>query len=317
MKTFCARVIACFFLATGLIAAQSAAGPERIISEALKPSSLETNLRQLSDQVGGRVTGTPQMQKAVDWGLAVLKAAGGANVHAEEFTVPHAWGEGATQMKVVAPEEFTVRAISLGWAPALPPHQHVRIVDVGYGTPADFSKAGGVQDAVLLVHSEEMKTWDDLFAEYLNAPGIVDRAINGKALAIAFQSTRPNDLLYRHTNAIAGEIDRIPMVLVTREDGSRMGRLLASGQSLYADIAIPNQIGGPLKAANVIAEIAGTEQPDQFVLLGAHLDSWDLGTGALDNGCNAALVVDALRAIKDSGLQPRRTIRFALFSGEE
>jgi carboxypeptidase Q len=98
-----------------------------------------------------------------------------------------------------------------------------------------------------------------------------------------------------------------------------MARLLASGQplSLYADLSIPNHIGGPITATNVIAELRGTEKPDEFVLLGAHLDSWELGTGALDNGCNAALVIDALRAIKASGLRHRRSIRFVLFSGEE
>jgi Zn-dependent M28 family amino/carboxypeptidase len=136
-------------------------------------------------------------------------------------------------------------------------------------------------------------------------------------MAIAFQSTRPHDLLYRHTNAISGEIDRIPMVLLAREDAGRVARIIASGEKVFADLAIPNHIGGPIAAANVIAEIRGTEKPDEWVLLGAHLDSWELGTGALDNGCNAALVIDALRAIKASGARPRRSIRFALFSGEE
>jgi len=167
------------------------------------------------------------------------------------------------------------------------------------------------------VHSEEMKEWKDLFDEYLKAPGIIDRAVKAGALAIAFQSSRPHDLLYRHTNSGEGEIDRIPMVLLAREDASRMARLLASGQKLYADLAIPNRIGGAIHAANVVAELRGTEKPDEFVILGAHLDSWELGTGALDNGCNAALVIDALRAIKASGLRPRRSLRFILFSGEE
>src|SRR6202051_4758409 len=96
-----------------------------------------------------------------------------------------------------------------------------------------------------------------------------------------------------------------------------MALFLASGNLVWADLSIPNQIGGPIKAANVVAEIRGSEKPDEFVILGAHLDSWELGTGALDNGCNAALVVDALRAIKASGLTHRRSIRFILFSGEE
>jgi len=130
-------------------------------------------------------------------------------------------------------------------------------------------------------------------------------------------ATREHEILYRHTNAGAGEIDRLPMVIVAREDGERMARLLASGQLVWADLSIPNQIGGAIKAANVVGEIRGSDKADEFVILGAHLDSWELGTGALDNGCNAALVIDALRAIKASGFVPRRTIRFILFSGEE
>ena len=290
---------------------------DRTISEALKPSPLGPNLERLTDQIGGRVPGTPAMQKAVEWGIEAFKAAGADAVHTESFTIPRSWAEGATQMNVVAPEKFPVRAISLAWAPALEAQHNVRVIDVGGGGPEDFARAGDISGAILLVHSEEMKTWADLFAEYLKAPAIIDRAVRGRALAIAFQSTRPHDLLYRHTNSQAGEIDRLPMVLVAREDAERMSRLMASGQKLYAELVIPNFVGGPIQTANVIAELRGSERPDEFVVLGAHLDSWELGTGALDNGCNAALVIDALRAIKAVGKSPRRSIRFILFSGEE
>jgi carboxypeptidase Q len=290
---------------------------DRVVAEAQKPSILETNLQQLTDQVGGRVPGTPAMQKAVEWGVAAFKAAGADSVHTENFSIQASWAEGATRMTVVAPEQFTLRAVSIAWAPALAPHNHVPVVDVAQGTEADFAKAGKIAGTILLVHSEEMHTWEDLFAEYLKAPVVINRAVKAKALAVAFQSTRPHDLLYRHTNAGDGEIDRLPMVLVAREDVGRVARLLASGQKLYADLSIPNMIGGPITATNVIAELRGSEKPDEFVVLGAHLDSWELGTGALDNGCNAALVVDALRAIKASGMRPRRSIRFILFSGEE
>jgi carboxypeptidase Q len=300
-----------------LCAAFAQDATDRVIAEAQKPSALETNLQQLTDQIGGRVPGTPAMQKAVDWGVASFKAAGADNVHTESFSIQASWAEGATTMTVVAPESFTLRTVSIAWAPALAPRTHVPVVDVAQGTEEDFNKAGNIAGALLLVHTEEMHTWDDLFAEYLKAPGIIDRAVKGKVLAIAFQSTRPHDLLYRHTNAGDGEIDRLPMVLVAREDAARVARLLASGQKIYVDLSIPNTVGGPITAANVVAELRGAEKPDEFVILGAHLDSWDLGTGALDNGCNAALVVDALRAIKASGVRPRRTIRFILFSGEE
>jgi len=301
-----------------LVAVASAQDPvDQVIAEALKPSPLETNLRRLTDEIGGRVPGTAAMRNAVDWGVAAFKAAGADSVHTENFTIQASWAEGYTRMSVTAPEQFDVRVVSMAWAVALAAHQDVPIIDIGDGNAEDFAKAGNVAGAILLVHSNEMTKWDDLFAEYLRAPGIINRALQGRALAVAVESTRPNDLLYRHTDSGQGEIVGIPMVLVAREDASRIARLLAAGQKVHADLAIPNRIGGPITATNVIGELRGSEKTGEFVILGAHLDSWELGTGALDNGCNAALVIDALRAIKTAGLRPRRSIRFILFSGEE
>jgi carboxypeptidase Q len=323
----------CVFLTAACLAATPPAENDdaaRIIRAALQPSALESNLRHLTDEIGGRVPGTPAMQRAVDWGVQMFKAVGADSVHTEDFTIPYSWSEGATEMTVSAtgtaldpkltqiPKvEFRVRCVSIAWAPALAPVSHVPAIDVGKGSPSEFAKAGDISGKIVLVHSTVLKTWEDLFAEYSNAPPIITAAVKGKARAVAFIATREHDILYRHTNSAEGEIDRIPQVLLAREDGERIGRLLASGHPVWADLSIPNQVGGPIKTANVIAEIKGSEKPSEFVILGAHLDSWDLGTGALDNGCNAALVIDALRAIKASGLKPRRSIRFILFSGEE
>jgi Zn-dependent M28 family amino/carboxypeptidase len=117
---------------------------------------------------------------------------------------------------------------------------------------------------------------------------------------------------------VGGELLPLPMATVAREDALRLARTVdASRTPLNVRFSMPNRIGGPVEAKNVVAEIRGRELPDEFVVLGAHLDSWDLGTGALDNGCNAALVIAAARAIHDAGVTPRRTIRFVLFSGEE
>jgi carboxypeptidase Q len=303
---------------------------DRLLTEALKPSSLESNLRHLTDEIGGRVPGTSAMHRAVQWGVDAFKVGGADGVHTEEFQIPASWSEGATQFDVTStgtatdtrlsaapPLQFRVRAVSIAWAPALPASKHVPVMDIGKGTADDFKKAGDISGKIVLVHSDVMKTWADLFDEYLRDPGINEAAVKGKAKAVAFISTREHDLLYRHTNAVNGEIDRIPGVLLAREDGERIGRLLASGHPVWADIAIPNHIGGPITASNVVADLKGSASPDEFVVLAAHLDSWELGTGALDNGCDAALVIDALRAIKAAGLHPRRTIRFILFSGEE
>ncbi len=301
----------------------------RLISEALKSSPLETNLRTLTDDVGGRVPGTPAFQRAAEWATAAFKEAGGERVHTEEFSMPHSWSEGATSMtaSLYSGTTFPVRAVSVAWAPALEHATHLPIVDVGEGSAEDFARVGDISGKVLLVHSKVLVTWDDLFLEYERAPQVIKRAVKGNAKAIAFMATRDRGILYRHTNSVSGEIDALPQLVVARQDGERIARLLATAHPVWADISIPNKIGGPFKTWNVVAEIPGTQisgteipgtqKPQEFVILGAHLDSWELGTGALDNGCNSALVIDALRAIKDSGLKPKRTIRFILFSGEE
>lgn len=288
-----------------------------LIQEAMKPSPIGQNLERLTDGIGGRVPGTPAMDRAIDWGAEGLKAAGADSVRTEKFSIQNSWAEGATEMRVVEPESFPVRAVSIAWAAALPPRHHVPVIDIGAGTAEDFARVGNLEGKILLVPQGELKTWGDLDAEYDKAREVISRAMRAKVMAIAFQSTRPYDLLYRHTHTEHGEIEKVPMLIVSREDGGRMSRLIAAGQALYADLSIPNKIGGPIESANVIGELKGNEKPDEVVILGAHLDSWDLGTGALDNGCGVALVIDVLRTIKASGLRPRRTIRFILFSGEE
>lgn len=323
-------LLICSFTSFAAAPAADVNAENQVIQAALQPSPLESNLHYLTDEIGGRVPGTPAMQHAIQWGVQAFTAAGAASVHTESFTIQNSWAEGATAMIATSSYEigggkvggmvlstFPIRCVSVAWAPALPPMKHLPIVDVGEGTAADFQKAGNVAGKLLLVHTTVLKTWDDLFAEYSKAPPIIDLAVKAKAKAIAFMATREHDILYRHTNSANGEIDKLPMVVVAREDGERMARLLAGGNLVWADLSIPNQIGEAIRSANVIGEIKGSDKPDEFVILGAHLDSWELGTGALDNGCNAALVIDALRAIKASGVTPRRTIRFILFSGEE
>ena len=305
------------FLAVAIPPSVVAQSNDAVMQQALSPASpLQENLRVLTDEIGGRVPGTPAMQKAIQWGVDAFKAAGGDSVHTEEFTIPTSWAEGNTEVVVVSPVKFHLLAHSIAWGPPLEPTT-ARVLDVGMGTAAEFAKAGEVAGAIVLVHSVVLKTWDDLFDEYFRAPGIIAQAVKGKALAIAFTSSREHDILYRHINTLGGQIDVIPQVLLAREDSERIARLLAHGEQVKMSLSMPNNIGPTITTSNVVAELKGTELPNEIVILGAHLDSWELGTGALDNGCNAALVIDALRAIKASGVRPRRTIRFILFSGEE
>jgi carboxypeptidase Q len=290
-----------------------------IIKSAMGDSPLVENLRQLTDEIGGRVTGSPAAARAVQWGVAAFRAASVDEVHTENFMVPVGWSEGATRVDILTPAPFPVHLVSIGWSPPTPEGGiTASVVDAGLGDAAGFAGAGSAaQGAIVLVHSHLLSTWDDLMREYNIAPGVIDRAIHAGAAAIFWMSTRPNLLLYRHNVSIDGTLERLPQAVLAREDAERIVRLLAAGKNVRVHFEMPNRVTGPVQSENVVAEIRGREKPDEFVLLGAHLDSWELGTGALDNGCNAALVIDAARAIHSTGSLPRRSIRFVLFTGEE
>ncbi len=296
--------------------AQAAA---KIMPVVMGESPLEENLRRLTDGIGGRVSGSPEMAKAVAWGVAGFRAAG-VDVHTEKYTLPEAWSEGATQLEVTGPETFAVSLVSVGLSPATPAGGlEGALVNIGSGTEADFARAGSaVKGAILIVHTEVSYNWKDLDNEYQIPPPVIERALKGGALAILWTGERERKLLYRHTNSADGKLELTPQAVVAREDGLRLERAaLAYPGKMRVRLTMPNVIGGPVEQENVVGEIRGYEKPDEIVVLGAHLDSWELGTGALDNGCNAALVIEAARAIKASGMLPRRTMRFILFSGEE
>jgi carboxypeptidase Q len=286
----------------------------------LGDSPMIENLRRLTEEIGGRVTGTPEMANAIQWGVAGFRAAG-VDVHTEKYTLRLTWKEGATRLTITAPATTTttLRAVSEAWGPATPRSGiEANVSDIGGGSDAEISRAGNIKGAILLVHSEIGSTWPDLFNEYVRPPAIIASAVKLGAAAILWTSARERLLLYRHTNSLNGEIDKIPQVVVAREDALRLARLVAANPGkVRVKLSLPNEIAAPIEQENVVGEIRGYEKPDELVILGAHLDSWELGTGALDNGCNAALVIEAARAIKATGVLPKRSIRFVLFSGEE
>jgi Zn-dependent M28 family amino/carboxypeptidase len=145
---------------------------------------------------------------------------------------------------------------------------------------------------------------------------MVDAARKAGVAALLIQSSHPHGLLYRHPIAMTNDDYAPPAAILSREQAGRLARLAAHGP-VRVRLKLTNKTGGPFESRNVVADLKGRERPDEIVLLGAHLDSWDLGTGAEDNGANSALVIETLRAMKALGLKPRRTIRFVLFTGEE
>jgi carboxypeptidase Q len=288
-----------------------------LIERVTGPSSrLESDLRTLTDEVGGRVTGSAGYERALKWGIDAFKRAGVDSVKLESYQVPAKWEGVSASASVVEPFPIPLRVVSFGLAPSTPGALLAPLVDGGAGKWADFDKLGPrARGAIVLVRTAPMKSFEDLFAEYLGGPEMMQAAVDHGAAALLVLSTRPRDLLYRHT-ITWGEVAPIPMGMVAREDGLRLARLLDGGRALKVRLDLQNKVGGPWQPSNVVAEIRGSAKPEEIVVLGAHLDSWDLGTGALDNGVNCALVVDVARAIA-AGPRPKRTIRFVLFTSEE
>ncbi len=308
----------CFVLAAALLAQSVPGEVDRLIGHILGPSPMEENLRRLTDEIGGRVPGTDGNRKGVAWAEEAFRKAGVDEVHREKFTMPASWSEGPTRLEIISPTPFTAHAISIAWSPALPSPVEASVVDLGEGTDADFARAGmAAKGAVILIHSKVLRTWADLFNEYAVAPPIIERAVKAGVVCILWTATREQGVLYRHINSLDGAIDRIPQLLVAREDALKVARFIATGQAVRARVALPNQAGGPIEVENVVAEIRGADKAGEVVMQGAHLDSWELGTGALDNGCNSAIVVEVARAIRAAGIKPRRTLRFVLWNGEE
>src|SRR6266481_1621593 len=187
----------------------------KLLPIVMGPSPMEENLRRLMDEIGGRVTGTSEMAKAVEWGVGAFRAAG-VDVHTEKYTLPATWHEGNTRLELLGLVKFPVRLKAEGWSPATPAGGiEANVVDVSYGNEDDFARADGlVKGAILLVHSDIGSTWADLFNEYLRPPMIIEHAVMEGARAILWMGARERLLLYRHTNSLAGEIDKIPQAVV-------------------------------------------------------------------------------------------------------
>jgi carboxypeptidase Q len=288
---------------------------ERLVAALMGPTPLVEDLRSLTDEIGGRPTGSPANERSIEWGLARFRAMG-VDARRESFSMPARWLERSARATVRGAITFSPAVAAMPFSVATA-GTNAPIVDGGKGGEADFARLGAsVRGAFVLLETEELRDLDGLFKEYADAAEIEKRAAAAGAGGVVYMGSRPGNLLYRH-NASRGPKNDRPMLIMEREAAQRTLRLLRVGQPLQLHAEIDADRGGTYESANVVGEIRGEENPEEIVLVGAHLDSWDLGTGALDNGCNVALVLDIARQIKSLGLRPRRTLRFVLWNGEE
>jgi carboxypeptidase Q len=278
------------------------------------PTPLLGDLRELCDTIGGRPTGSKACDRAVDWAVARFRAAGVVSTWTERYTIPRSWVGGADHAECLAPVEFPIRVVAGPFTAPTPGGRALEapLVNAGNGSADSFARLGEkARGAIALVLSPEMKTESNLFAEYGRDAPMFAAAKRAGVAALLVQSAQPRVLLYRHPMGFS-----IPAAIVARVHAERLVRLSERGE-VRVRLELPSRVGGAYESRNVVAEIRGRERPEEIVLIGAHLDSWDLGTGAEDNGVNAATVIDIARSFRALGLVPRRTVRFVLFTGEE
>ncbi len=314
------RLLISLVLASAMAAssAHAESDTERLVAAMLGDTPVIDDLRELTDTIGGRVTGTAANEAAVEWALQRFREAEVA-VRTETFEMPFSWQDRQVTASIGGDVSFTPSVIAKPFSTAAP-SLDAELVDGGLGTDADFERLGNTaRGAWVLVETPVLD--DDiglagLFQEYGDAARIEPRAFAAGAAGVIFMSSRPKNLVYRH-NAARGRHNEHPLLVMEREHAKRALRLIRSGHSLELTATIEVESGQSFSSQNVIAEIPGTTRADEIVLFGAHLDSHDLGTGALDNGVNCAMLINIARQITRLGLKPERTIRFALWNGEE
>jgi carboxypeptidase Q len=291
---------------------------ERLVATFLGDTPLMRDLQSLTDGIGGRATGSPPNLRSVEWALARFQEAG-IPARKESFTMPALWLERSARATVKGTGIlFSPRVAAMPFSTGTPASGvSAPLRDAGHGSEKDFQALGEkAQGAFLLVETRELANVEDLFREYDEAVGIEQRAFAAGAQGVVYMGSRPGNQLYRH-NVSVGERNTRPMLVMERDGALRAMRLLRGGAALTLNAVLDIQSGPAYTSQNVIGELRGATRPDEIVVMGAHLDSWDLGTGALDNGANVALLIDVARQMQRLGLKPARTLRFALWNGEE
>ncbi len=280
----------------------------------LEDTPIEEDLQELCDAIGGRVTGSEENTRAVEWAYNTFKDTGVEKVWKQPFEMPVKWIESSCKMTInpASSSPFSVLSVSKYQTSSGIRNNDIVWVDDLDSHPDD----GSIKDKIIMVPMDLCLDIDGLFQEYTQAAHVELFARERGASGIIFMASRPQKLLYRFIGMKTSEND-LPQWIMAREDAKRCQRLIQGGESLSVEIKTQAEHGGSFITHNVIAEITGSEKPEEIIVIGAHLDSWALGTGANDNGCNVSMMIDLARQMVKLGIKPKRTIRFALWNGEE
>jgi carboxypeptidase Q len=296
------------------IADRYRADADRLIDAALRDSAAWQRIARLTDTFGPRFSGTPNLERAIDWVLEEMRRHGLENVRGEPVMVPR-WVRGTESAELVSPRRTRLRLLGLGGS---------------IGTPS-----AGVRAEVLVVRSfEELEArsgeargkivlFDVPFTSYgetvrYRVDGAIHAARAG-AVASLIRSVGPYSMQTPHTGSMRYDstVRRIPHAALSAEDAMMLHRMQARGERPVVRLTMGARTLPDARSRNVVAELVGRERPNEVVVLGGHIDSWDVGTGAMDDAGGVVAAWEAVRLMKALGLRPRRTVRVVGWTNEE
>jgi hypothetical protein len=327
--------------------AEALALDRKVLAEVKAGSEVLANLTYLCDEIGPRLTGSKNLRRANDWAAEKMKAYGLTEVHQEAWSLPEGWERGSASLRLLEPDNgVRLTVASAAWTPGADGKVQADVVALKATTSRELAEyKGKLKGAVVLsrppyklLPSAELDGPSGALSNPIapDGPGrrnteearaffreLSDFLKKEEAAAILSDSGKPFGLLDM-TGGFDGKdrpsaVNRTPRLFVAHNHYEMLYRLATRKEGrTRVELEVSNKfVAGPIAVYNTVGEIRGAEKPDEVVVVGAHLDSWDLGQGATDNGTGTAVVLEAARALVKSGVKPRRTIRFVLFTGEE
>jgi len=332
------------------LAAQSAvdtSGAGVLVEQAVNRSEVMRNLQHLSDVIGPRLSGSPAMRRANEWTAERFRAYG-MNTRLEPYTFGVEWERGPATLRLTAPFSRAMTAHSWAWTEGTGGKTLAGpVVLADLSTPESLAVYRDKVKGAWVLPRAPYPVWNPdgpamtaedsiRLQEELRLRSLATADTSAAAVAARRQFTVDLPYILKAAGALGTLVDGakehglmtmsgspnrlapLPNLVISNEDYALLARLIAAGTTPRLEGRVENRLGKkPVQQWNTVAEIRGSELPGQVVILGAHLDSWDLGTGVTDNGTGSMVVLDAARALAQSGLRPKRTIWFVLFSGEE
>ena len=296
-----------------------------IAGQGMMSSEAYTDLEELSDYIGGRVTGSPQAAQAIQWGMEKMRAMGLENVRAEKWQISRGWTRGSAEAQIVSPIRRRMSVDSMGWVGSTKEGgEEAELMTVNINRLDDEMMNNSSHwsgKVLLIVKKGAAPSAQANLGSFARFGEFLKKAHEAHAIAVigGQGGSFATGMHLTHTGAMGFDTYyEIPVVSMIAEDQQQLERFVDQGKTVRLKMNVQNRVSsGPVDSANVVGEIRGSEHPEQVIVVGGHLDSWDLADGATDDGTGVATTLGAAKAIKLSGFRPKRTIRFVLFTGEE